>query len=110
MERIERNSNPVIRYNSTKELETGLKEISGEYMPPAYADNPRAKGHGGMDYAMLDAFFKALQNGEEAPISLRAGLAMTLPGIYAEESAKRGGKVLRMVYPWDADWTTKIEE
>ena len=35
---------------------------------------------------------------------------MTLPGIYAEESAKRGGKVLKMRYPWDEDWTTEIED
>jgi hypothetical protein len=79
-------------------------------MTIAYANNPKAQGHDGMDYAMLDAFFKALRNGEEAPISLRVGLAMTLPGIYAEESAKRNGKVLRMVYPWDADWSAEIKD
>jgi len=105
MERIDRFGKPVIRYNSYKELDTSMKEVDGRFMPPAYANNPKATGHDGMDFAMLDAFFKALQNGEEAPISLRAGLAMTLPGIYAEESAKRNGEVLRMVYPWDKDWT-----
>ena len=103
MERIERFDKPVIRYNSMNELDTNLKEISGEFMPPAYANNPKAVGHGGMDYALLDHFFDALLNGKPAPIDLRAGLAMTLPGIYAEESAKRGGKVLRMKYPWDED-------
>ena len=80
-----------------------------EFMPPEYKDNEKAVGHGGMDYALLDHFFKALLNGEPAPISLKEGLAMTLPGIYAEESAKRGGEVLRMRYPWDADWTTEIK-
>jgi len=99
---------PVIRYNSMKELDTSLKEIGGEYMPPAYANNPAAKGHGGVDYALLDHFFQAILKGEPAPISLKEGLAMTLPGIYAEESAKRGGEVLRMRYPWDEDWTTEI--
>ena len=102
---------PVIRYNSMKELDTSLKEISGENMPPAYAGNPIASGpngHGGMDYAMLDEFFKAILENKPAPIPLRAGLAMTLPGIYAEESAKRGGQVLRMRYPWEEDWTAKI--
>jgi hypothetical protein len=91
------------------ELDTNLKEISGEYMPPAYADNPKAKGHGGMDYALLDHFFTALLEGAPAPINLREGLRMTLPGIYAEESAKRGGALLRMKYPWDEDWSTVIE-
>lgn len=108
MERIDRMGKPVIRYNSMKEEDTGLKEISGEFMPPEYASNPDAKGHGGMDYAILDHFFKALLNGEPAPISLREGLAMTLPGIYAEESAKRGGEVLTMYYPWDDEWKAEF--
>ena len=109
MERIDRFDKPVIRYNSTRELDNNLKEISGEFMPPAYADNPDAAGHDGIDYAMLDHFFTALLNGDDAPISLREGLAMTLPGIYAEESAKRGGEVLKVRYPWDDDWTCKID-
>ena len=111
MERIDRYEKPVIRYNSQKELDTSLKETSGEFMPPAYADNEKAQSsaaHGGMDYAMLDAFYDAIANGKPAPISLKEGLAMTLPGIYAEESIKRGGEVLRMRYPWDDDWSTKI--
>ena len=110
MERIDRFDKPVIRYNSMKELDIDLKEISGEFMPPEYADNEFAKtaGHDGMDYALLDHFFKALINNEAAPISLKEGLAMTIPGIYAEESAKRGGEVIRMRYPWDDDWSTEI--
>lgn len=107
MERIERNGNPVIRFNSEKD-EPILQEISGEFMPPAYADNPDAIGHGGMDYALLDKFFKAILNGEPAPISLKEGLAMTIPGIYAEESSKRGGEVVTIYYPWDKEWTSKI--
>ena len=110
MERIERSGKPMIRYNSTKEeYPQALHEITGEFMPPAYADNPRAIGHGGLDFALLDHFFTALLEGKPAPISLRQGLAMTLPGIYAEESAKRGGQVLRMTYPWDDDFSTTIE-
>ena len=58
---------------------------------------------------MLDHFYDAVYNGKPAPITLKEGLAMTLPGIYAEESAKRGGEVLTMRYPWDADWTTEIK-
>lgn len=108
MERLERMGKSVIRYNSMKELDTGLHEIDGYDMPPGYENDPKATGHGGMDYAMLDHFFKAVLNGTPAPISLREGLAMTLPGIYAEESAKRNGEVIRMVYPWDEDWTTEI--
>lgn len=108
MERIDRFDNPVIRYNSMKELDTGLKEISGEFMPPAYANNPNARGHGGMDYAMLDHFLLAIGEGKGESVTLKAGLAMTLPGIYAEESARRGGEVLTMRYPWDEDWTAEF--
>ena len=58
---------------------------------------------------MMDHFLNAIVNGKPAPISLKEGLAMTLPGIYAEESSKRGGALLRMRYPWDEDWTTEIK-
>ena len=111
MERIEKMGKTTIRYNSMKELDKELKEIDGTDMPPEYANDPVAQtsGHGGMDYAMLDKFLKAVLNGTPAPISLREGLAMTLPGIYAEESAKRNGEVIRMVYPWDEDWSTEIK-
>ena len=108
MERIDRMGKPVIRYNSEK-ANSELEEIGGEFMPPAYADNPDAVGHGGMDYAMMDKFFRALLEGQPAPISLREGLAMTIPGIYAEKSAKRGGEVLTIHYPWDKEWSTEIK-
>ena len=109
MERIERFEKPVIRYNFTKLDDNELKEIGGEFMPPAYADNEKAIGHGGMDYALLDHFFDALLNGKDAPISLKEGLEMTLPGIYAEESAKRGGAIVKMKYPWDQNWSLDFE-
>ena len=109
MERIERFGKPVIRYNFTGLNENELHEIGGEFMPPAYASNEKAVGHGGMDYALEDHFFDALLNGKEAPISLKEGLAMTLPGIFAEESAKRGGAVLKIKYPWDEDWTAEFD-
>lgn len=111
MERIDRFGNPVIRYNSEKELDATLKEVPGPFMPKAYENDQKAvsAGHGGMDYAMMDHFLNAIVNGKPSPISLKEGLAMTLPGIYAEESSKRGGALLRMRYPWDEDWTTEIK-
>ncbi|MBO5454115.1 MAG: Gfo/Idh/MocA family oxidoreductase [Clostridia bacterium] len=109
MERIDRFEKPVIRYNSMNELDTGMKEVGGEFMPTAYKDNPKAAGHDGIDYAMLDNFFMAIGEGKGEPVTLKEGLAMTLPGIYAEESAKRGGEVLTMYYPWDKEWSSVIE-
>ena len=109
MERIERNDKPVIRYNSMRELDIELKEIGGEFAPPEYANDPVAleKGHGGMDYALFDHFFKGLEKGI-AYIDVKEGLRMTLPGIYAEESSKRNGEILKIRYPWDEDWTTEL--
>lgn len=108
IERIDRFDKKVIRYNSMNELDTELKEIDGKDMPPAYENNPKATGHGGIDYAMLDHFFQAISDGKEPPVSVKEGLRMTLPGIYAEESAKRGGEVMKIKYPWDDDWTAEF--
>ena len=58
---------------------------------------------------MLDNFFKYMTGEEGEVVTLKEGLAMTLPGIYAEESAKRGGEVLTMYYPWDKEWSTEIK-
>ncbi len=90
-----------IRYNSTRLYGArDLVEIDGCWMPYDYADNPSATGHGGMDYAMQDHFFTALLEDLPPPIPLKEGLRMTIPGIYAEISAKQGGKVLEIRYPW----------
>ncbi len=70
------------------------------YTRPEYAKEVKL-GHGGLDYAMWDAFIKAVRSGGPSPISLREGLRMTLPGIYAAESARQGGELTRIVYPWD---------
>ena len=34
---------------------------------------------------------------------MREGLAMTLPGIYAAQSAKEGGALKKIIYPWDKE-------
>ena len=96
----------TIRYNSTRYCPAdALVEQPGPVMPFEYAGDPQALkgGHGGMDYALFDHFFKALEKGLPSPISLKEGLRMTLPGIYAEMSSKRDGEVIRIRYPWDND-------
>ncbi len=112
MELIDRFNKPVIRFNSQKDENNTLQEVDGNITPPQYVDDPKAQtqetGHGGIDYALLKNFFEALLNGGPAPISLKQGLAMTLPGIYAEESSKRGGELLNVYYPWDKEWSTTI--
>ena len=107
MERIDRMDKPVIRYNSMKEFDTELKEVDGQFGAPS-SPFLNSGGHGGIDNDMLVDFFTAVRDGRPAPIDIRKGLQMTLPGIYAEESAKRGGEVMRMYYPWDKEWKTEI--
>ena len=78
-------------------------------MAHEYASNPKASGHGGADFALLDHMFTAfLEKKESFPISLRDGLRMTLPGIYATESVKNNGEKVKIVYPWDSDWADAL--
>ncbi len=57
-------------------------------------------GHGGADYALLRHFFTAIRAGLPSPIPLREGLRMSLPGIAAAASARAGGRLTTIVYPW----------
>ena len=62
-------------------------------------------GHGGADAYVWGLFEKTLlEGGDHAPIDLKAGLRMTLPGIYADRSVMRGSVRQAIHYPWDADW------
>lgn len=78
-----------------------LTELPVDTMRSEYSNNAKAAGHGGADYAMFDAFFTALLNSVPSPLNLREGLRMTIPGIYANESAKQNGAVLEIKYPWE---------
>ena len=111
-ERIDsRGSAPqVVRFRSDELYGADtLTELPVGMMPKEYADNPKAAGHGGADYALLDHLFKAMRNdAPEFPITLREGLCMTLPGIFAAESARRGGEKLTIHYPWETEFTADI--
>ncbi len=72
------------------------------YTRPEYEDK-KEYGHSGLDYVMWDLFLKALKTGGPSPVSLREGLRMTLPGVFAAASAEAGGELTKIVYPWTAD-------
>lgn len=105
---------PVTRFNS-RELygcSPELTEIPVNTMPLEYigkGDVEKA-GHGGVDYALIDHMFLAMLEGKPMPISLREGLRMTLPGIYAAESAVRKGERLTIHYPWEAEFAQDIQK
>ena len=87
-----------------------LTELPVGMMPSEYVANPKAGGHGGADYALFDHLFKAmLEDAPEFPITLREGLCMTLPGIYAAKSARLGGQKLTIHYPWEKEFSADIE-
>ena len=106
-----RGSSPDVVRFQTEEL-YGMSELTelpiGD-MPREYYDNKKATGHGGVDYALLDHMFNAILSGNaEFPISLKDGLAMTLPGIYAAKSARLGGQKLTIHYPWEEEFAADI--
>lgn len=105
----ERGKEPAkVFFNSDKLY--GLHEVaklSVDKEPWEYRLRPDIlnSGHGGTDYDLLSVFRDALNTEEKiSPISIKDGLRMTLPGIYADASARQGGKVMRIHYPWDADF------
>ena len=61
-------------------------------------------GHGGADSYLWLIFIEALRNNApDMPVSLRDGLRMTLPGIYAVESVIRDGAHVDIHYPWEKE-------
>lgn len=63
--------------------------------------NERQDGHGGADFAILEAFLKAVRTNQKSPIPLKEGLRMTLPGIFALESCAENGQAVVIKYPWN---------
>ncbi len=57
--------------------------------------------HGGADYAMLTDFADAIEGRKAPAVGIREALAMTLPGLYALDSARHGGRLTQIRYPWD---------
>ena len=101
----------ITRFDSTELYGTEtLTELPIGMLPQEYIGNPLAAGHGGADYALLDHMFQAFLRKEDFPISLREGLRMTLPGIYAAESAVRKGEKLTIHYPWEKEFDADIRE
>lgn len=90
----------VTGFSSTKMY--GAREYT--QLPVSFQpyDLPKSFGHGGADSYMWYSFEKALRaKAAEAPCSLRDGLRMTIPGIFAVQSILEDGKKFTIRYPWD---------
>ena len=53
-------------------------------------------GHGGVDAKMIRDFIKCIIEDTDPPIDVDMGIRISLPGIIANESAKRGGVLLEI--------------
>ncbi len=86
-------------YSKDIHAERKMHELPVGFARPGYGAKD---SHGGADFAMLESFMYAVRTGGRPPVSLKEGLRMTLPGIFAAESAARGGAPVRIRYPWNA--------
>ena len=106
-ERTMFNSNVLRGTSELTELPAGFSPYEAGTAGKYRSGNPF--GHGGADSFLWQIFIDALRSGAaEAPVPLRAGLRMTLPGLYAAESAIRGGEVLTIHYPWEAEFSADV--
>ena len=85
-------------FSSQENRKEGLISLPVDYSRPG-ADT--TGGHGGSDGAMLRDFVDAVVRQRPSPINVREALRMSLPGLYALESAKKGGEMTEITYPWD---------
>ena len=71
-------------------------ENYAEYLPDIWKDiseEEKALGHGGMDYLMFKAFFKAALNGAEMPVDVYDAAAWMCITALSEQSIAQGGAV-----------------
>ena len=67
-----------------------------EYLPAIWrniTEEEKKLGHGGMDYLMFKAFFKAILNGEEMPIDVYDAVSWMCITVLTEQSIAQGGAV-----------------
>ena len=67
---------------------------------PELAGAPGVGEHGGADYLMIKDFLAAIAGEKSPEVNMREALRMTLPGLYALQSARSGGALTKIQYPW----------
>lgn len=65
-------------------------------IPIKLSETDDVYGHGGVDAKMIRDFIKCIIEDTEPPIDVEMGIRISLPGIIANESAKRGGELLEI--------------
>jgi predicted dehydrogenase len=79
----------------------GLMNLPVTESRPELAGAPGVGEHGGADYLMIKDFLAAIAGEKEPTVNLREALRMSLPGLYALRSARAGGELTRISYPWE---------
>ena len=79
-----------------------LAEIPGTFEAkmeiPVRLGERNAAGHGGADAKMMRAFVDCIINDTKPPLDIDLGIAMSIPGIYAHESALQGGMPIEIPF------------
>lgn len=65
-------------------------------IPVKLSETGDVYGHGGVDAKMIREFIKCIIDDTDPPIDVDMGIRISLPGIIANESAKRGGELLEI--------------
>lgn len=104
------NSNLVEDAKELTKLEVDFSPYKTPYGKKFPEPGGAAAGHGGADSFLMQLFFDALRHGRPAPVSLQDGLRMTIPGIYAAESALKGGRQLTIHYPWEPEFADDVKK
>ncbi len=65
-------------------------------IPIKLSETDDVYGHGGVDAKMIRDFIKCIIEDTEPPIDVDMGIRISLPGIIAAESARRGGELLEI--------------
>lgn len=92
--------------DKTKPLEEAtsfakMKEIPDTFekffeIPVRLSNTDDVYGHGGVDAKMIRDFIKCIIEDTDPPIDVDMGIRISLPGIIANVSAKRGGELLEI--------------
>ena len=75
--------------HSSRKLWGNAKDYEEKYLADAWREEIKG-GHGGMDYVMLDDFYKKLRSGEDFPIDIYDAVAWMCISYLSAESIKNG--------------------
>lgn len=75
-----------------QEVRDRMIDIPVSPVHPGLPPEAQAGGHGTSEFIMVNDFIQAIREGKSPRLDLSMALGMTMPGIYAAESARRGGE------------------